>query len=501
MSWSALPTELTLRILSFFGPTELVLCRTVNSFFKSLIDETTTLQYRIALFASGMEDGPPGGLTTSERLKLLKNYEASWKNLEWNEHTTIPLPEGSLWELYGNVWAHSRGSDAIEFVQLPSRLRGIPMRQWTLRFDYCLRDFGIDPSQDLLVTIENFRISPNLCRIQSRTLSTGEKHPLAGSTAIVEHTLTVPEEVILARWSCSIRVHGDYVGILFAEHSEDRNELVVWSWRTGIRKLVVLSANLQSFVFLGDNFILGSTLEPPALLVYTLEGRPAGGTTPADTHLLRFLFGRRFRSIMELLLTSDPSPGWLPNARLQVPFQIAGDERIIAMNLQLYYNREGLFQCETVLIPAKTLLGQIENRPIKDGCDVDWESCGPQFMEHIPEHGEWDVWTCFVFGMRYIQPRVDHLRGKSMIIVRDIYPRRCLRASEEEREQSNALYRNTRMTWSPDQSYPRSILKCAPLPESIQDPQNVNLMISEDGIVARERNTVTGQVLIHLLTF
>ncbi|KAI9445330.1 hypothetical protein H4582DRAFT_910180 [Lactarius indigo] len=180
MSWPALPTELTLRILSFFDPAELVLFRRVNSFFKSLVDETTTLQYRIALFASGMEDGPPGDLHAYERLELLRKYEASWKNLEWNEHTTIPLPVGPLWELYGNVWAHSRGSDAIEFIQIPSRLRGIPMRQWTLRFDYDLRDFGMDPSQDLLVIIENFRRSPNICRIQLRTLSTGEKHPPTG---------------------------------------------------------------------------------------------------------------------------------------------------------------------------------------------------------------------------------------------------------------------------------------------------------------------------------
>ncbi|KAH8999115.1 hypothetical protein EDB92DRAFT_1832523, partial [Lactarius akahatsu] len=165
-----------------------------------------------------------------------------------------------------------------------------------------------------------------------------------------------------------------------------------------------------------------------------------------------------------LLLTSDPSPGWQPSAGLRVPS--------LAMNLQLYYNWEGLFQ---------------------NGYDVDWESCGPQFMEHIPEHGVRDMWTCFVFGMRYIQPRVDHLRGKSLLIVHDIYPRRCLRESEEEREQ---------IPMSPTHC---SILKCAPLPESIQDPQNVDFMISEDGIVAREP---CGQRIVHheprliyLLTF
>lgn len=101
-----------------------------------------------------MVDGPPGRLSTSERLSLLRSHETSWKNLDWNTHTCLPVPEGTLWELYGNVWAHSRGNDAIYFVQIPSRLRDIPLRQWTIRLGFPLRDFGMDPSQDLLVAIE-----------------------------------------------------------------------------------------------------------------------------------------------------------------------------------------------------------------------------------------------------------------------------------------------------------------------------------------------------------
>ncbi|KAH8998839.1 hypothetical protein EDB86DRAFT_2910402 [Lactarius hatsudake] len=368
-----------------------------------------------------MEDGPPGGLTTSERLELLKNYEASWKNLEWNEHTTISSPAGSLWELYGNVWAHSRGSDAIEFIQIPSRLRGIPMRQWTLRFDFDLRDFGMDPSQDLLVMIENFRNAPELCRIHLRSLSTGEKHPMARSTGAVEHTLAVPN-IVLDHWTYSIRICEDYVGILFMEPFEGMNdsELVVWSWRTGVRKLMALSTSISSFVFLGDNFILASTTTPPALLVYR--------TLLHETS--------------DILLTSDPSPGWSPSARLQLPFQIAGDERI----------------GETILIPAKILLGEIESLLIKERRDVVWESYGSQFLERVPLHDGWDVWTCFVFGMRYIIPRVIRLHGKPVMVVRDLSPMRCLKASEEEREESNALHEA--MTRGSRMSYSRSISKC-----------------------------------------
>jgi hypothetical protein len=60
-------------------------------------------------------------------------------------------------------------------------------------------------------------------------------HPLAGNTASIEYTLAVTEREL---WSRSIRICGEYVGILFMEVL-DRNELVVWSWRTGVEKLVV----------------------------------------------------------------------------------------------------------------------------------------------------------------------------------------------------------------------------------------------------------------------
>ena len=105
-----------------------------------------------------MEDGPPGNLTTSERLDLLKRYEASWKNLEWTEHNTASSIPSRFrdWESYANVLACRHGGDgeAIDFIQLPSRLCGISLRKWTLRFSFVVREFGVDSSQDLLVTIE-----------------------------------------------------------------------------------------------------------------------------------------------------------------------------------------------------------------------------------------------------------------------------------------------------------------------------------------------------------
>jgi hypothetical protein len=80
----------------------------------------TTFPYRIALFASGMVDGP--GRSYSENTKL------PGREIEWSERHTNPPPQAMAWEFYGDVGGQSSRNDGIDFVQLPSRLRGISLR-------------------------------------------------------------------------------------------------------------------------------------------------------------------------------------------------------------------------------------------------------------------------------------------------------------------------------------------------------------------------------------
>jgi hypothetical protein len=118
----------------------------------------------------------------------------------------------------------------------------------------------MDPSQDLLVTIESLAKCVSLiflggmmadgyfissashfCRIRLLTLSAGEKHPLAQDPATLEYTRAVPANPH-THWLYSIRVSEDYVGILFINHDVDddgdENELVVWNWKTSVTHLV-----------------------------------------------------------------------------------------------------------------------------------------------------------------------------------------------------------------------------------------------------------------------
>jgi hypothetical protein len=330
-------------------------------------------------------------------------------------------------------------------------------------------------------------------------------HPLAeSSTAFIEHTLSERNMTFY-----SIRIYGDYVGIL-GRHTVPHGprhgcKLLVWSWKTGVQNLMVsiacthvmiwsptcslviedLSTMVRSFVFLDNNFILGSSWAPPALLVYRLEQRPPSpsrnDTTQTSTHFLRFLLGtpyQGYRGTSLIQLASDPSPGWVPNAR-QVLFHIAEEERMIAMYSQTFGGWASW--SEMSLIPVKALLRQIESLPPEEGPDVEWEVYRPwKHIEPVPEHQAWDnSWPYFVFGMRHVLPDVLNLDGKPSIIIRDLSQRRCLGASKEERKESEALYEAIRVIRNPTLARctgtpkltPRSILKCVPLPGTLSCAQ------------------------------
>jgi len=247
---------------------------------------------------------------------------------------------------------------------------------------------------------------------------------------------------------------------------------------------------MPAFTFLGNDFVLVAAplIDPsdnmrPAMLLYGLDQRPSGSIENTDSYLLRLLFQTPHPSPGDTLvnLTSDPSPCWSSSPSLQFPFQVASDERIIAFNICHFY--PGGSRSQTFLISAKALLVHVGDLAVGgEGRDIEWEEWGSSCAEPVRHHPDWDTWTCFVFGMRHVMPRATRRDDRHMMIVRDLCPNRFMRASEQERNESEALYQEMGYKGP----YPRSIVKCVPLPTSIGESSNVRLMISEDGIIVLE---------------
>lgn len=106
-----------------------------------------------------MDDGPPGRFSPSSRLERLRRHQYAWDTLKWTTDTKFDMMTGHVWELYGGVLAQAEEGRRLSFRQLPSSHRGIEEKSWLVDIsDIDLRDFSMDPSQDLLVIAEKPRL-------------------------------------------------------------------------------------------------------------------------------------------------------------------------------------------------------------------------------------------------------------------------------------------------------------------------------------------------------
>ena len=134
----------------------------VNHQLWDLIDNSPELQYQLDLYSAGLEDGPrDNSFSLTERREQLEQYLSGWENPRRAQHSCISVPEEyhayDYIKIYGGVIAYVReGLDGgIHFVRLPSPVKGITTKQWTLRGLPEMEFELMDPDLDLVVVTEH----------------------------------------------------------------------------------------------------------------------------------------------------------------------------------------------------------------------------------------------------------------------------------------------------------------------------------------------------------
>ncbi len=123
----------------------------------NITEGSALLQYHLELGRSGMEDGPLSTLSIPERRERLQACNDAWKyfrfsaciELNVSRHTHVMyIAQGGIL-----TFVQERGHKII-FVQIPSNLRGILMRQWEHSFSFVPLKYALDPSEDILVVFQ-----------------------------------------------------------------------------------------------------------------------------------------------------------------------------------------------------------------------------------------------------------------------------------------------------------------------------------------------------------
>ncbi|KAJ7461824.1 hypothetical protein B0H11DRAFT_2056202 [Mycena galericulata] len=357
MQRPTLPVELLCQVLCLLDVDDLLRCGAVNRYFRSLVRESSRLQFTLELGKHRMLSLlPPTKFPSfSSRLKLIRERERNWRSpQEWGplQKLTLP-PTGTVYEFVGGYYANGREDEnkitsGISFFELPSTeptTTDAPLKTWTHAMGGIkIVDFTMDPAQDLLVLVA---LAPPQCdsvyQLHLRSFATNEPHPESSlAMGVLACLPKVSDHHIPLETTGAVRVQvlGDLVALLVKEvHDSVSAHLQIWNWRHGSNYSCAMArmAGIEDFTFLSDNTFL--IVRPSGRFeCYTFENPVSASTIPtlkSGYNLPPLQDGFMYWYIC---MSSNPAPGYVP------PGEITGnrvyyprpDERIHACCLYIF---------------------------------------------------------------------------------------------------------------------------------------------------------------------
>ncbi|TFK86727.1 hypothetical protein K466DRAFT_492258 [Polyporus arcularius HHB13444] len=435
---TSLPPELVIAVLVNLDFRTILHCRQVCATWKDLVDRDTRMQYTVELGAAGMEDGPPSNLTPSARLALLRERQAAWRRLAWRSELTFPMGFGP-WELQDLN---------LVLQQLPSAIRGIKAKKWEIPdVGMDMRDFSMDPAQDLLVVVEHTMVG--VCCLYLKSLLTGAPHPAAVGSAVLRHQTFLRPHMYI------IQIAGDHLGTLLLSRTPgDPSELLIWNWRTGHCRLVRgQHFSDSSFAFLSPRYLLlcpfgneesdgpdnaqyANSRRSPRILVLDMDFAPHEPVQLKNIeYMCDFLYPKLGPTcrVVGMTIRSAPAPHWQPHPSLQVPFSVDQEERLFVVSLYVAEKGQRRIRSLVSLIPSSTFFYSLS--PIPFGTTrhtFTWAEWGPKGSRFYVTPSEVTiVWICYVYGMSFVFLSRD---GSQQIVTLLDFNQRDIRRAGLEKE-------------------------------------------------------------------
>ncbi|KAJ7223724.1 hypothetical protein B0H12DRAFT_289310 [Mycena haematopus] len=295
-----LPVEILCQVLYLLELADLLRCGAVNRCFRSLIRESSRLQFTLELAKHRMLSLlPPTEFPSfSTRLKLIRDRERHWRSPQhWPALQKLALPPtGTVYEFAGGYYANgledeNKITSGISFFELPctepTSSDAPPLQTWTHAMGGIkIVDFTMDPPQDLLVLVA---LAPPQCesvyQIHLRSFATNEPHPESSLPLGVLPCLPkVSDHLIPLETTGAVRVQvaGDLVALLVKEvHDSVSAHLQIFNWRYGSNHSCSMArmAGIEDFTFLSDSTFL--IVRPSGRFeCYTFENPVSSSTVP-----------------------------------------------------------------------------------------------------------------------------------------------------------------------------------------------------------------------------
>ena len=210
-----------------------------------IIKSDTYIQYLLELDAFGYVEpvNPRCDLTYAEKIDIVRNHRRRWNRLDSIKANTVHFSDVSAWEYTDGVFVRlSRRTRQLHFYQLPSRNRGVEYKYWaTPSLGMDIRDFGINPGEDLLALLEvqTPHYDQGAYNVHIRSMATGEIHSCASagnSVLTYQHSTSLHQHA-----SVSFEIAGSLLAMAFPSRDTDfPSRVVMWNWTVGEELFVSL---------------------------------------------------------------------------------------------------------------------------------------------------------------------------------------------------------------------------------------------------------------------
>jgi hypothetical protein len=345
------------------------------------------------------------------RLDLLLERRAAWRALHPTRRAAVALPgHCHAYELVGGLFAKALEEFGTARRLVASWLPSSVTEETRLVVDDLgvrIKDFALDPSQDLIVLLEHRpavgpiasstsstdAVAGADIRVHLRKLSAGATaaHPAASNPVLCRRALGPVH-------GCMIQIVEDVVGMYFWMPFHG---VLIWNWMTGeelVVCLIIFLLCLFSFFFFPSplQFIQEkqaperiwdfSFLSPRAYMVTTLKDggeiriyKFGTGSFPRPTHVATLHLPLPYdnRVLLELTTTTGP---FLACPPADVPFTSARNVRVHVFTL--HHDpavHRGRWQPACFVVHNRTLIQYVDAYKEDVGAvDVPWEEWGPQ---------------------------------------------------------------------------------------------------------------------------
>ncbi|KAH8985219.1 hypothetical protein EDB86DRAFT_3083757 [Lactarius hatsudake] len=385
-----LPVEILSEVLVLLDHLSILHCSAVCRHLHALVATSLNLQYRVELAAEGVIDGSPGGpaYTTAARMDLLLERRVAWRALRPRRRASVALAgHCHAYELVGGLFAKALEEYGAARRLVASWLPSNTTDETRLVVDDLgvrIKDFALDPAQDLIVLLEHRPAagpSANTSaatagadiRVHLRKLSAGAvvPHPEAKVPVLCRRALGPVH-------GCMIQIVEDVVGMYFWM---PLHGVLIWNWMAG-EELVFIQEDqvperIWDFSFLSPRAYMVTTLKDGGEIRIYSFASPSSFRRPAHVATLHLPTPHPNRALFELTTTTGP---FLARPPAGSPFSFSRTARVHVFTLHHDPGaHRGRWQPACFVVHSRTLMRYVETYQ-DDGSgavDVPWEEWGP----------------------------------------------------------------------------------------------------------------------------